>query len=129
MHRSPTSRAPAAAGGSGAASDAALPPCRPPAQAAGVAASFSNSREVLEALQQGVVLVDRSHWGRIRIAGEGRTSFMHNQSTNDFKALAPGQGCDTVRARTARARRPPRTAPPPPTPRRPRGATRPTPAV
>ncbi len=67
-------------------------------QANGVAASFNNSREVLEALQQGVVLCDRSHWGRIRVAGDGRTSFMHNQTTNDFNFLKAGQGCDTVRA-------------------------------
>lgn len=39
---------------------------------------------------------DRSHWGRLRLAGEGARAFCHNQSTNDFNRLGPGQGCDTV---------------------------------
>ncbi len=67
-------------------------------QADGVAQTFGNPRQAVAALESGVVLVDRSHWGRIRVAGEGRMNFLHSQSTNDFKRLSPGQGCDTVRA-------------------------------
>jgi len=52
---------------------------------------------VIEALTDGAALIDRSHWGRIRVGGADRLAFLHNQSTNDFKALQPGQGCDTVR--------------------------------
>lgn len=40
--------------------------------------------------------VDRSHWGRIRVTGADRLRFLHNQTTNDFEQLSPGQGCDTV---------------------------------
>jgi hypothetical protein len=61
-----------------------------------VAESFNNTGKVLEALTDGVAIVDRSHWGRIRVGGADRVSFLHNQSTNDFKSLKPGQGCDTV---------------------------------
>lgn len=40
--------------------------------------------------------IDRSHWGRIEVTGADRLRFLHNQSTNDFQQLSPGQGCDTV---------------------------------
>ncbi|KAM3094515.1 YgfZ/GcvT domain-containing protein [Phormidesmis sp. 146-35] len=39
---------------------------------------------------------DRSHWGVIEVSDVDRLQFLHNQSTNDFKSLKPGQGCDTV---------------------------------
>jgi folate-binding protein YgfZ len=58
--------------------------------------SFGNDVEVLNALQTGVVLHDRSHWGRIQVAGDDRIRFLHNQTTNNFQPLQPGQGCDTV---------------------------------
>lgn len=63
-----------------------------------MAVTFNNTPAVLDALQQGVALVDRSHWGRLRVAGGDRLALLHNQSTAAFSALAPGQGCDTVRA-------------------------------
>lgn len=47
--------------------------------------------------------MDRSHWGRLRLAGDDRLSFLHGQSTNDIQALQPGAGCDTVFV-TAQAR-------------------------
>jgi hypothetical protein len=71
----------------------------PPApQAAGVALTFHNTPKVLDALAQGVALADRSHWGRLRVAGRDRLELLHGQSTAAFKdgALAPGQGADTV---------------------------------
>lgn len=40
--------------------------------------------------------VDRSHWGRIRVTGADCLRFLHNQTTNDFQQLSPGQGCETV---------------------------------
>lgn len=58
--------------------------------------SFGNEAMALPALQAGVALVDRSHWGRVQVAGDDRLRFLHNQSTNDFQSLKPGQGCDTV---------------------------------
>lgn len=42
------------------------------------------------------VVADRSHWGRLRLGGEGRLAFLHGQSTADIAALQPGSGCDTV---------------------------------
>lgn len=47
-------------------------------------------------VQEGVAVYDRSHWGRIKVSGDDRLRFLHNQSTNDFQSLKPGQGCDTV---------------------------------
>lgn len=58
--------------------------------------SFGNDEAAIAAAQTGVALYDRSHWGRIEVSDSDRIQFLHNQSTNDFKSLKPGQGCDTV---------------------------------
>ncbi|MGL5876696.1 MAG: YgfZ/GcvT domain-containing protein [Xenococcaceae cyanobacterium] len=58
--------------------------------------SFNNDRIALQAASEGVALYDRSHWGIIKISGGDRLRYLHNQSTNDFQALKPGQGCETV---------------------------------
>ncbi|BCL34051.1 YgfZ/GcvT domain-containing protein [Nostoc sp. MS1] len=50
----------------------------------------------IQAATAGVAVCDRSHWGRIRVGDDERLRFLHNQSTNDFQKLKPGQGCDTV---------------------------------
>ena len=50
----------------------------------------------MQSVQEGVVVCDRSPWGLIRISGDDRLRFLHNQSTNDFQSRKPGQGCDTV---------------------------------
>jgi tRNA-modifying protein YgfZ len=52
--------------------------------------------EAIIAAQQSVAVCDRSHWGRVKVSGDDRLRFLHNQSTNDFQSLKPGQGCDTV---------------------------------
>jgi tRNA-modifying protein YgfZ len=67
----------------------------------GTPAHFGNDAAVIEAvIEQGasgkVGLCDRTHWGRIQITGDDRHRFLHNQTTNDFDKLKPGQGCDTV---------------------------------
>lgn len=61
-----------------------------------VAVSFGNDEAAMLAAQEGVALCDRSHWGRILVADRDRLRFLHNQSTNDFQKLNPGEGCDTV---------------------------------
>jgi len=61
-----------------------------------VPASFGNDAEAIQAVSQGVALVDRCHWGRLQVSGQDRLTFLHNQSTNNFQLLKPGQGCDTV---------------------------------
>ncbi|HCF25849.1 MAG TPA: folate-binding protein YgfZ, partial [Cyanobacteria bacterium UBA11049] len=58
--------------------------------------SFGNERAAIEAVREGVALCDRSHWGRILVSDSDRLRFLHNQSTNNFEQLKPGQGCDTV---------------------------------
>lgn len=58
--------------------------------------SFGNDIEALEAAQNGVAICDRSHWGLIKVTGSDRLRFLHNQSTNNFERLKPGEGCDTV---------------------------------
>lgn len=50
----------------------------------------------IQAAREGVAICDRSSWGRIQVADEDRIRFLHNQSTNDFQQLKPGEGCDTV---------------------------------
>ena len=62
-----------------------------------MATTFGNAQQAIDGVNSGVVLVARSHWGRLRLVGEGVAQFLHNQSTNDFLAMKPGQGCDTVK--------------------------------
>lgn len=58
--------------------------------------SFGNDSEAMQAVREGVAICDRSHWGQILVSDSDRLRFLHNQSTNDFERLQPGQGCDTV---------------------------------
>jgi folate-binding protein YgfZ len=46
--------------------------------------------------QTGSLLLDRSEWGRLHMKGSPGLDYLHNQSTQDLKALAPGRGADTV---------------------------------
>lgn len=55
-----------------------------------------NDATAIQAAREGVAVCNRSHWGRIQVADDDRMRFLHNQSTNDFQRLKPGQGCDTV---------------------------------
>lgn len=61
-----------------------------------VPVSFGNETAAVQAARTGVAICDRTHWGRIELSGSDRLNFLHNQSTNDFKRLKPGEGCDTV---------------------------------
>ena len=63
---------------------------------ASVPASFGNESAAIQAARTGVALCDRTHWGRIEVSGNDRLNFLHNQSTNNFNLLKPGDGCDTV---------------------------------
>ncbi len=58
--------------------------------------SFGNDAAALAAVQNGVAICDRSHWGIIQVTDSDRIRFLHNQSTNNFERLKPGEGCDTV---------------------------------
>ncbi|MFN3431526.1 MAG: hypothetical protein ACK46X_16435, partial [Candidatus Sericytochromatia bacterium] len=46
--------------------------------------------------REGTVFMDRPSWGRVRVTGADRATFLHNLTTNDVKGLAPGQGCSAV---------------------------------
>ena len=63
---------------------------------AGIALCFNNEDSALAAIDNGVAICDRSAWGLIKIIGSDRLRYLHNQSTNDFESLKPGEGCDTV---------------------------------
>ena len=41
---------------------------------------FGNDAEAFRAAREGVALVDRSHWGRLRLTGEGRLRFLQGQA-------------------------------------------------
>jgi tRNA-modifying protein YgfZ len=56
----------------------------------------SEDTAAIQAAYTQVALCDRTHWGRIQVRGDDRLRFLHNQSTNDFQSLKPGEGCDTV---------------------------------
>lgn len=62
----------------------------------GIPLSFHNDSEAMAAIKNSVAICDRSHWGIIKITGDDRLRYLHNQSTNDFEKLKPGEGCDTV---------------------------------
>lgn len=58
--------------------------------------TFGNDAAAQTAVQTGVAVCDRSHWGRIRVSDSDRLRFLHNQTTNQLQQLPPGQGCDTI---------------------------------
>ncbi|KAG6588802.1 putative transferase, chloroplastic, partial [Cucurbita argyrosperma subsp. sororia] len=62
----------------------------------GIIETFHNDDEALDAANNGVAVVDLSHFGRIRVSGEDRYQFLQNQSTANFESLCQGQGCSTV---------------------------------
>ena len=56
----------------------------------------SNDTVAIQAAREGIAVCDRSSWGRIRVSDDDRIRFLHNQTTNSFQQLKPGQGCNTV---------------------------------
>ncbi|XP_065869943.1 putative transferase At1g60990, chloroplastic [Euphorbia lathyris] len=62
----------------------------------GIIETFDNDDEALDAFANGVVVLDLSHFGRIRVSGDDRIQFLHNQTTANFECLHDGQGCDTA---------------------------------
>ena len=53
-------------------------------------------REVWRAGREGALLFDVSSRGRLTLAGPSRQSFLHRTTTNDIKALQPGQGAASL---------------------------------
>jgi tRNA-modifying protein YgfZ len=58
--------------------------------------SFGNDEVALAAVEQGAIVIDRSHWGQLLVSDADRLRFLHNQSTADFNSLKPGASCNTV---------------------------------
>ncbi|MGH2541148.1 MAG: YgfZ/GcvT domain-containing protein, partial [Ardenticatenaceae bacterium] len=48
------------------------------------------------AYEEGTALVDRSHWGLIRLTGSTREAFLHNQTTADFERARAGEVVEAV---------------------------------
>lgn len=61
-----------------------------------VAAYNENTEAAIRAATEGVALMDRSHWGRIRVTGGDRHKFLHNMTTSNFNDLQAGAGLETV---------------------------------
>ena len=57
---------------------------------AGIAAHYGDPFAEQRALAGALGLVDRSHRGVIRIAGQDRLSWLHSLTTQDLEHLAPG---------------------------------------
>jgi tRNA-modifying protein YgfZ len=65
----------------------------------GVAAHYGDpfaEQRALAGVSGGVGLVDRSHRGVIRIAGQDRLSWLHSLSTQDLEHLAPGETAEAL---------------------------------
>ncbi len=58
--------------------------------------TFINQNFSLSEVENKVFLCDRSDWGLLKVSGDDRTRFLHNQSTNNIQSLKSGEGCDTV---------------------------------
>ncbi|KAG9457224.1 hypothetical protein H6P81_001732 [Aristolochia fimbriata] len=58
--------------------------------------TFGNDDLALNTAYEGVVVADLTHFGRIRVTGNDRIQFLHNQSTANFESYSEGEGCDTV---------------------------------
>lgn len=50
----------------------------------------------INTINNSVTLIDRSNWGLLKITGDDRLRFLHNQTTNNIQSLKLGEGCDTV---------------------------------
>lgn len=49
-----------------------------------------------QAAHDGAAVMNRSAWGRVRMAGEDRIDFLHRMSTNEVRDLSPGMIRETV---------------------------------
>ncbi len=58
--------------------------------------TFPINQEFFNDPNQPFMWCDRSNWGILEFTGSDRLRYLHNQSTNDFNQLQPGQGCQTV---------------------------------
>jgi hypothetical protein len=57
---------------------------------------LTRTEQEARALREGWAVYDQSSLGRLSVRGADRSAFLHNLTTNDVKALKPGQGHSTV---------------------------------
>lgn len=50
----------------------------------------------IDTIKKSVTLIDRSNWGLLKVKGDDRLRFLHNQTTNNIQSLKIGEGCDTI---------------------------------
>jgi folate-binding protein YgfZ len=62
----------------------------------GIPLHFGDLAAEYRAALTGVVLMDRSHEGRLELTGRDRLSVMHKISTNDLDSLSEGEGAPTL---------------------------------
>jgi aminomethyltransferase len=62
----------------------------------GIPLHYGDQAREYRAALSSAVLMDRSHEGRLELAGRDRLDLMHRMSTNDLASLAPGQGRPTI---------------------------------
>ncbi|MDX2139878.1 MAG: glycine cleavage system protein T [Chloroflexota bacterium] len=62
----------------------------------GIPLHFGDMAAEYHAALNAVVLMDRSHEGRIRLDGRDRLAIPHRTSTNDCESLTLGAGCATI---------------------------------
>jgi folate-binding protein YgfZ len=60
-----------------------------------IPAHFGDWRSEYEQARVGAALFDRSHHGKLGVAGSDAATFLHNLSTGDVKNLPEGAGCET----------------------------------
>ncbi len=65
-----------------------------PARPGTLTGPFATDPQLLESLDQGVALVDRTDRGRLGLVGPDRAKLLHNLTTNDLRRLASGRGCE-----------------------------------
>lgn len=53
--------------------------------------SDQRAETVEEAVRSAAILVDKSHWGIIRVEGQDRLRFLHSQGTNAFEGVNKGE--------------------------------------
>ena len=58
--------------------------------------TFNQDSQLINGKEEQVILCDRSDWGLLKLTGDDRARFLHNQTTNDIQTLGVGAGCETV---------------------------------
>lgn len=61
-----------------------------------IVSDYGNTEAAIRAAHESVALIDRSHWGRLKLTGNDRLKLLHNQTTADFNRAQVGQVVNAV---------------------------------